>query len=158
MTREEQLSKLNEAQAKWTAAVKAEAERTAALATKPPGFNFTAENVVTANAEVTIEFYAIHGHLTAELTFDNGQKMKFDGRPWGIGAAAGKGVGWYYGVPAQILAGGCHYWCQFGGAVGGVIQITCWRDGYGALGQINAFAGIAGAGETGGDDGSWTNA
>jgi hypothetical protein len=115
MTREEQLSKLNEAQAKWTAAVKAEAERTAALATKPPGFNFTAENVVTANAEVTIEFYAIHGHLTAELTFDNGQKMKFDGWPWGIGAAAGKGVGWYYGVPAQILAGGCHYWCQFGG-------------------------------------------
>lgn len=149
----DQMQKLRDMQAKYIEFLKVKGEYNAAASQQAEMMN---ADVVTAEAEASLIFVVIKGHLTASLKFGSGQKVHFEGWPWGVGAYGGTGYGLYYGVDAATLIGGCHYHCQGAAVDGGILQITCWRDNFGALGQINvAVAGI-GAGETGGDDGQWT--
>ncbi len=147
----DQVQRLQDVHAKWIEWLKAEGEekvRSAEL--NAPTDLFTAE------ASASLVFVVLKGHLTADLRFPSGQKMHFDGWPWGVGAYGGTGYGLYFGVNAPTLAGPCHYYAQGITSGGGILQATFWRDNFGALGQIDvAVAGI-GAGETGGDDGRWT--
>jgi len=148
-----QVQKLQDAQATYIEWMKAEAEQKQLVMEQR-----VIADVVTAQAQADLIFVIIKGHLTADLQFGSGQKMHFDGWPWGVGAYGGTGYGLYYGVDAAVLAGGCSYQAQGAADTGGILQITFWRDldNFGALGQINvAVAGI-GAGETGGNDGQWT--
>src|SRR5262249_49777855 len=61
-------SHLKAAHAKWTEWAKARG-----TTPTPPAFAITEANVVTARAEATLVFVILKGHLTADLTFDNGQ-------------------------------------------------------------------------------------
>lgn len=74
--------------------------------------------VAPASAEASLNFWVLKGHITADLIFSgSGKKVHFDAWPWGIGQGVGSGLGFYYGVDAATLVGGCHYHCQWG-AVG----------------------------------------
>ncbi len=145
----------NDMQAKYFAMLKAEGKLAELNALKARHADST-PSIETAYATATMAFLAVKGHLTALVKFDDGTEVEFDAWPWGIGAGVLTGVGLYYGVDAYTLVGKCNYHCQWGADGGGALQISCWRDGVGALGQVNVAAAGAGVGETGGTDGNWT--
>lgn len=147
----------DDAEAKYRAMLEAEgkANRVGMLMAQP----VKAQNVVTASVDASLNFWVLKGKITADLVFnDSGKKVHFEAWPWGIGQGVGSGLGVYYGVGPEVLVGGCHYHCQWGAVGAGVLQITLWRDGIGALGQINCVFAGEGAGETGGNDGQCTAA
>lgn len=153
VTTAEQVSRLREAHAQSIEWLKAETEYKQHMLERR---TIESADVITAEAEASITFIILKGHVTAALKFGSGQRMNFDAWPWGVGAAGGTGYGLYYGVGPATLAGGCSYHCQGGAEGGGFFQITCWRDGFGALGQVNVAMVGVGAFEIGGNDGWWS--
>jgi hypothetical protein len=161
VTQEQAVKGFQEAQAKYLTMLKAAGKmdelRTIETAERP-----LADRFIWATADVSLIFGLFKGKLTADLTFDDGKKVHFEGLPWGIGMGVLAASGKYYGdVGAAKLVvdggGNCHYHCQFVATPGGGgIQMTFWRDNFGTLGQVIAFSFGGGVAETGGDDGKFT--
>ncbi|SDB80433.1 hypothetical protein GA0111570_102223 [Raineyella antarctica] len=109
-----------------------------------------------ASGTLSIQSYLIYSVVRIDLEYtDSKKKVHFEGRAWGVGAGAVESFGGGPFVAPEVLVGDCGFHVQFGAASGGIAQVTCWRDNFGALGQITAAAIGAGATEMGGT-GTWT--
>lgn len=116
----------------------------------------TVLSVEGASGTLSIQSYVIYSVVKIDLTYtDSQKKVHFEGRLWGIGAGAVESFGGGPFVAPEILVGNCGVHMQFGAASGGIAQVTCWRDNFGALGQFTGVAIGAGAAEFGGT-GTWS--
>jgi hypothetical protein len=95
---------------------------------------------LTANGVVTFATAFIYGTVTADLTFDSGEKIHFYGTHWGLGLGGGTsyGVAAFSVSPRSLMGEGTYEVHSLAG-VGGYVSVIFHKDGN----LVGAFMGAA---------------
>lgn len=121
----------------------------------PDAERVSAVTLYPAHGQVTFATAFIWGTVAADLTFDTGEKMHFDGKHWGIGLGGGTSYGAaVFSIPPRELVGGGTYEVHSQATVGGYVQVNFFKNNT----PVGTFTGAALAVNLsiGGGSGTWT--